>query len=369
MTSAERIAAAFDRSPVDRIPFGEIVIDQRAARTVLGRETPVQNIPMWLDRMADGDWKDLVEQEALDRIELARTIGLDIISVDLNYPVSFQPRRTRISNQWICDHALVTYDPVTMITYTSTAGVDDLDRYARDLLDLPAPQPPDHSSLEVIHRIRHQLDIGHLDIPMVLRDYTMSVQHHLELLASYPQSAEAYFKHMSDTAIEIGKAAIAEGVSIIGVGGHVGARGTSMISNEQYRHFILPGVREQIEAYHALGAWAYIASGGCIWPLADAFLLESGAKAYAGIDTFAGMNFDRLRDQYGGKICFIGGIDSVETLCHGSEVDVRNETMAILDTFQHLPGFILASSNSIHNGVKPENFIAMIAAYREYYGL
>lgn len=45
-TSRERIQAALDRRRCDRIPFGELVIDHRCAEAVLGRPTPVHNIPM-----------------------------------------------------------------------------------------------------------------------------------------------------------------------------------------------------------------------------------------------------------------------------------------------------------------------------------
>jgi len=368
VTSRERIAAAFDRRVADRVPYGELVIDNRCAEALLGRETPIHNVPMWLDGLADGNWEGLAAREAQDRIDLALEAGLDWISVDQNYPAGFRPRRMRECNRWRCGNTLLTYDPCTMITYSSADRPADLDQYAGEVLRAEPPSDIDENTFEVIRRIRQRLAEMQLDLPLVMRNYTMSAQYHLELLACYPASALAHFRQMTAMAILIGTRAIAEGISVLGVGGHVGGKGTSLLSDAHYRQFILPGVREQIAAYHALGARAYIATGGCIWPIADAFLVESGADAYAGIDTFAGMDLDRLWERYGHAVCLIGGVDSVETLCHGAPAAVRAETRAALDQFADRPGFMLASSNSIHNGVPPANFLAMVRAYREYSG-
>jgi len=369
VTSRERITAAFDRRAADRIPFGELVIDTRCAEAILERKTPVHSEPLWLDGLADGSWEELVAREAQDRIDLALAAGLDWISVDQNYPAAFRPERMGV-NQWRCGGNVVTYDPETGITYNSAAAQPaDLDRYAEELLRAQPPAGIDGSTFAVIRRIRmRQAELG-LDLPLVMRNYLMSAQQHLELLACYPESALAYFRLMTDHAVRIGTQAIAEGVAILGAGGHVGGKGTSLLSDAHYRRFILPGIREQIASWHAQGARAYIASGGCIWPIADAFLLESGAEAYVGLDTFAGMDIDRLWTDYGHAVCLIGGVDSVETLCHGTPADVRDETRAVLDRFGDRSGFMLASSNSIHHGVPPENFIAMVTAYREYYRL
>lgn len=85
MTSRERIENAFNHKHCDRIPLGELVIDNRNAEALLGRKTPIHNVPMWLDRLSIGDWEGVVEQDAKDRVDLALEIGLDWISVDQNY--------------------------------------------------------------------------------------------------------------------------------------------------------------------------------------------------------------------------------------------------------------------------------------------
>ena len=50
----------------------------------------------------------------------------------------------------------------------------------------------------------------------------------------------------------------------------------------------------------------------------------------------------------------------------GSEEEVREAVRETIRTAAPGGGYIISSSNSIHPGVKPENYIAMIKAAREF---
>lgn len=368
MTSRQRIHSAFVHQPCDRTPFGELVIDNRCASAILGRETPVHNIPMWLDGLAEGEWKEIVKQEAKDMIDLVLATKLDWISVDQNWTSDGAIPVKKKEYEWEWGNNTVTYNPETMITTWTPRTESNVEEYAKYVLTAPIPQTVvNENSYEVIKQVRERLYEMKLDIPMVMRNYSMSVQNALELIALYPESAMAHFKILSAHAVLNGTGAIKEGVSVISVGGHVGGKNTSLISPEIYRRYVLPNIKEQINTFHSLGAKCIIASGGCVMPFIDDFLIESGTDAYAGIDTDASMDLNMLRDSYGDKICLIGGIDSVHTLTHGTESQIRDEVFRVLDMFKDSSGFMLASSNSVHNGIPSKNFIAMVEAYREYF--
>jgi len=57
------------------------------------------------------------------------------------------------------------------------------------------------------------------------------------------------------------------------------------------------------------------------------------------------------------------------TLCSGTTDEVRREVHELLDAGAGNGGHILMSSNCIHKDVKPENYIALVQAYREHFGL
>lgn len=371
MNSRERILNAFARKPCDRIPFGELVIDSRCATAILGRDTPVHNVPMWLDRMSEGDWQGLVEQDAADRIDLAIETGLDWISVDQN---STRPGTLPVkkgANEWLVGGVRISYDPNTMIVSYPDSRPVDTAAYAEALLAAPRQHgfDMDDTTFAVIGRVKSRLEELGRHLPLVMRNYVMGVQYYLELIACHPEAARIHFEKQAAWAVACGRKAVEHGVTIFGVGGHLGANGTSMISDAHFRALLLPSIREQVGAYHKLKAMAYVASGGCIWPLADSLLLDSGADAYAGIDTYAGMDLSLVKEKYGDRICLISGIDSVELLCRSDAAQVREQVFRVLESFKKHAGFIFSSSNSIHNGVPPENFFAMVNAYKEFYGL
>ena len=78
------------------------------------------------------------------------------------------------------------------------------------------------------------------------------------------------------------------------------------------------------------------------------------------------MDIASLKEKYGDRICFFGNVDCAYTLVYGSEEDVRREVRRIIDVAAHGGGLIVASSNSIHSFVKPENFLMMIHEARRY---
>ncbi|MBI2194392.1 MAG: hypothetical protein HYU36_20635 [Planctomycetes bacterium] len=371
MTSHERVACALARGLPDRIPFGDFCIDNRCAEAVLGRPTPIHNPALWLDRLSEGDWDGLVAQEAEDWVELALNIGLDWISVDVNGQRPSVPPRKTAADEWEWLGRTYTFDPRTRLMHSQGGRSISLEEEARRILSAAEPPPPRHEkeTLEVVGRVARRLAEKRLDIPLAMRTHgCLSVHHRLELMALYPDAAEIYFRRAAAPFRVQGVEAIAMGVSILTAGGHLGGNRTSLISPSDFRRFILPVLQEQVRAYHQRGARVCVASGGCVWPFAEAFLVESSADGYWGIDTYAGMDLVRLRDLYGRRVCLVGGVDSVHTLTRKRPSDVREETRRTLECFKDWPGFMLSSSNSIHNDVPPENFLAMVNAYRDFYG-
>jgi uroporphyrinogen decarboxylase len=77
------------------------------------------------------------------------------------------------------------------------------------------------------------------------------------------------------------------------------------------------------------------------------------------------MRLDEIHAKYGDKICLKGNIDCKGALCSGTPEEVALE---VKDAIQQAgkSGYILSSSNTIHRGVKPENYRAMLNALRLY---
>jgi uroporphyrinogen decarboxylase len=77
------------------------------------------------------------------------------------------------------------------------------------------------------------------------------------------------------------------------------------------------------------------------------------------------MRLDDMRKKYGTSICLKGNVDCKGALCTGTPEDVAAEVKEAMQQ-SGKTAYICTSSNTIHQGVKPENYRAMIEAIRLY---
>ena len=68
----------------------------------------------------------------------------------------------------------------------------------------------------------------------------------------------------------------------------------------------------------------------------------------------------------GDRLCLVGNIDCVEVLVSAGRDEVVSTVRETLRIAAPGGGYILVSSNSIHPSVKPENFIAMVKAAKDF---
>jgi uroporphyrinogen decarboxylase len=95
-------------------------------------------------------------------------------------------------------------------------------------------------------------------------------------------------------------------------------------------------------------------------------LVDTGLDCLHPIDPLAGMSLAKVKAEYGNRICIMGNVNCAGNLVHGSRQDVIDEVKRCIDVAAPGEGYILSSSNSIPNSVKPENYVAMVEAVKEY---
>ncbi len=188
----------------------------------------------------------------------------------------------------------------------------------------------------------------------------------LKMFFTNPNLLKRFLKQRTRRVIRLGRIAADLGAKLMFVGGDIAYNHGPMISPHQYREFILPEIKAQTEALHKLGVFAFNSSDGNLWPIIEDYLINSGVDGMMEIQTTAGMNLEKLKELYGDKICFTGSVDCQFTLVHGSPQQVQEETIKVIRVLSPGGGHILSSSNSIHSGVKPENFFTMIQTARKY---
>ena len=95
-------------------------------------------------------------------------------------------------------------------------------------------------------------------------------------------------------------------------------------------------------------------------------MVDAGIDCLDPIDPGAGLDLATIKRSHGGRICLKGNVDCAGVLPSGAPDEVAAATRECIEAAEANGGYILSSSNTIHRGVKPENYRAMLQALREY---
>jgi uroporphyrinogen decarboxylase len=120
-----------------------------------------------------------------------------------------------------------------------------------------------------------------------------------------------------------------------------------------------------MQGYKELGLYVIKHTDGNIWPIID-MIIDSGIDCLDPIDPQAGMDLAEVKEKYGHRVAIKGNVDCAQLLTFGTPQEVIEVTKGALRQGMPGGGFILSSSNSIHSGVKPENYIAMVQTLHEF---
>ena len=131
----------------------------------------------------------------------------------------------------------------------------------------------------------------------------------------------------------------------------------------EFDRFIMPWFRKFTEQAHAHGYQAVLHSCGAIHKVIGR-LIEAGVDCLHPIQARAAqMDAETLARDFGGKITFMGGIDTQELLVHGTPDDVRAEVARVKAVLG--PRLIISPSHeAILPNVPPANIEAMATALR-----
>jgi uroporphyrinogen decarboxylase len=129
--------------------------------------------------------------------------------------------------------------------------------------------------------------------------------------------------------------------------------------------FAIGALKAQVDECKRYGIPCLKHTDGNIWSIFD-MLVGTGIAGIHPIDPLAGMDIGEAKARYGDRVCLIGNIDCGSLLTAGTEADVRQAVKECIRKAGKGGGLICTSSNSIHSGVLPQNYVTMLRAIREY---
>ena len=142
----------------------------------------------------------------------------------------------------------------------------------------------------------------------------------------------------------------------------LGSQHGPLISLPMFREFVAPYLKEMIDRIHHLGARVLFHSCGAIRPFIPD-LIHLGVDVLDPIQPVGPeMQPERLQADFGGRVCFHGGIDMQRLLPHGSPDEVRAEVRRYCGMLGRGGGYILAPAHLFQPDVPPENILAVYEA-------
>ena len=357
MNSKERVLTALNMGQPDRVPIVELYINESSIVNLAKLLVPeTVEVEAGRDKFGSESFEILdlyclvVEELGLDATCSNFSIGIETISDDrckdklgTVYYLSGHGEPVPIEGPIKTKSDLEGFDMVSKLEIEDFAGVKHvIDKTGKDMSHFVAVTDP----FKVSWRRRGGMQ-------NLLVDYLTDP----ELVHGLARIATDFDMAAIDMAISVG-------ADVIIVPGDLAGEYTTLISPKHYREYVKPYHKKIVDHAHRRGVKIVKHSDGNIWPILDDFL-EVGFDGIHPIQPQC-MDIAEVKEYLTGKACVLGNIDCRDLLPFGTEEEVEETVRETIEKAAPGGGYIISSSNSIHPGCKPENYIAMVKAAHKY---
>jgi uroporphyrinogen decarboxylase len=134
-----------------------------------------------------------------------------------------------------------------------------------------------------------------------------------------------------------------------------------------YRELVLPAYKKETDFVKSkTNAKLFSHCCGTVLKAAP-LLIDAGIDLLNSLQPGAkGMETTYLKDTYGDKLVFHGGVDLQNVLPHGTPEDVEEEVKKRIAIWAPGGGYVCNAAHNIQPDVPPENVIAMYKAARKW---
>ncbi len=374
MTHRERVLAAINHEEPDRIPF-----DIAATKCTSMHRIAYDNLRkhVHLDPKPKVIW-DTMQQIVLPDEDVLTYFDVDTRSLYSGPPDNFTPKdlgEEFYEDEWKvirrCPPGGYYFD-LYQCPLEGEPTLDDLEQFQWPDPDDPGRVRGLRERAEYLRRNTDYAVVLNLGATILhTSQYMRGFEGWFMDIALRPDFMHALMDKILDihlrTIRNIFRAIGSDAADIVFVADDLAGDGGLMISPKAYRTFLKPRhskiircIKEYTDAkimYHSCGA---------VQPLINE-LIEIGVDILNPVQVTAkGMDTTVLKEQFGDRLTFWGGIDTRQILPHGTVDDVKQDVKRIIRDLAPGGGYVL---NFVHNAqpdVRPENICAMFEAGREY---
>jgi uroporphyrinogen decarboxylase len=345
MTSRERVLAAIGHEPVDRIPTDIWATEEVWAKLI--------------DRF--GDVAGVKSSLGIDGFE-----GANPAYAGPTLPADGS------ENYWGMRYATVEfhggeYREQSVYPLAHVESIDGLVAYR-----WPDPDWFDYSTirrrLELVHETR-ATQVGYM-APFYFHNQLRGLEASLMDPLIDPEFTHELLRRITDFFVEQHRRIFEAGEGLIDVTqvtDDFGSQHGPLISLEVFREFYRPQIQRCIDLAKEFGIRVMHHDDGAM----SAFipdLLEMGIEILNPVQwTCPGMEAERLKEAYGDRLCFHGGVENQRVLPFGSSDEVRAEVRHCIDALaSDGTGYILAPCHNLQSITPMENILAMYDEARTY---
>ena len=160
---------------------------------------------------------------------------------------------------------------------------------------------------------------------------------------------------------EIVYEAVNKKIDAVLIGNDLGSQYGLMLSPQLIREFVIPGTKRLVTQAKSYGLKVIHHSCGAIFDIIPDFI-DAGVDVIHPVQALAaGMEPSVLRQSFGERVSFCGGVDAQQLLVHGTPDEIREKVYALKKLFP--TGFIISPSHeAILPDAAPENIHALFEA-------
>ncbi len=344
MTSKERVLESASHRQTDRVP-----------------------VDYWATEKVD---KRLIEYMGVsDRKELLQALGVDIRYVFPPYigrPLRTFPDGSQ-EDIWGVRRKEVragstVYSEVCYSPLAEATTPEELDRF-------PWPDPGWYDYSQIPDLCNRYKDYAIITVDertnrtTVLHEaiYLCGMEKIMMDLALNPSFVHKLFDKITGFYIELNKRvfeACSGGIDILLIGDDLGTQNNLLLSPMMLNQFVFPYLKRYVDLCREHKVRVMLHSCGAIREIIPD-LIELGIEILNPIQVRAkGMIPSELKNEFGHKLCFHGGVDIQQTLPRGKPDDVKKEVRERINILGKEGGYILAPTHNFQEEVPLENIIA-----------
>jgi len=358
MTPKERVMGAIRHIEPDKIPKGELQIDDSLADRLLGISTQGEAQNALIKWMTE----PISEETFRRQYKVRQLLNMDIVDVFPQGPVTPLGKTPEgyeiIRNVWGVE---------TVVMGNSSKDVKSPIADIRTASSYKFPSLQDFK-FDNIEKWAHETDLFVTSQVFSAFDgvwwQLLGFENYMTCTYMHKEELKSLIKEYIEFEVELAKAAVSHGADAIIVGDDLGYNSGTFLSPASLREIVFPYMEKQVTEIKKIGIPVVLHSCGNINQILDD-IVNIGFDALHAMQPSAHMDLAYIKQRYGDKLCLWGNLD-VDTLSRESGERVDALVREAIRVVAPNGGYILSSSNMLSDSIPAEIALTMYRAAEEY---